>query len=420
MRSGDQRDPWDLSRLGDEDFVSEPLDPRARAHGDVEDEHLGGSHPTASGRRLRPEEREALRRQARQKRQLPPEYFGQTPVPAKRRWPRWGGVAVILLAIIIAGNISLLRSRGGGDDATPDVVASATATLAEVAVAVSPTIPANTPTPEPTATAQPSPTPTPEPTPDPRFAGLVVCLDPGHGGSDRGYTRDENAMAPAMEEAPINLEVALAVAEGLEGLGFEVVLTRSRDDDVNADGTDINGDGKTRDNQTGADAISAEAMDELQARINVCNDANADVLLSIHINGHPDLNASGFETWYSASRPFVGQNKLIAALIASELGKGYAAAGYTVTDRGVRDDSTVDVDGHQDLFDSYVMTGPTQPGKIVGSSMPGTIAEALFISNDRDAQILASEQGRQVIVDAYIRAIVAYFDTILGPNPDAE
>lgn len=420
MRSGDQRDPWDLSRLGDEDFVSEPLDPRSKLPDDFEDEHPGGAHSTSRGRRLRPDEREALRRQARQKRQLPPEYFGQTPVPPKRTWPRWGGVAVILLTIIIAGNIGLIRSRGGGDDPTPTEMANATATLADVAVVVSPTVPVNTPTPEPTPTAQPSPTPTPEPTPDPRFAGVVVCLDPGHGGSDRGYTRDENAMAPAMEEAPINLEVALAVAEGLEGYGFEVVLTRSSDDDVNADVADVNGDGKTRDNQSGLDAVSAEALDELQARINVCNDAEADVLISIHINGHPDLNASGFETWYSASRTFVGQNKLIASLIASELGKGYAGAGYTVTDRGVRDDATVDVDSHQDLFASYVMTGPTQPGKIVGSSMPGTITEALFISNDRDAQILASEQGRRVIIDAYIRAIVAYFNTILGPDPDAE
>jgi N-acetylmuramoyl-L-alanine amidase len=52
--------------------------------------------------------------------------------------------------------------------------------------------------------------------------------------------------------------------------------------------------------------------------------------------------------------------------------------------------------------------------------MPGTIAEALFISNDGDAQILATDQGRQVIVDAYIRAIVAYFNTIFGPDPDTE
>jgi N-acetylmuramoyl-L-alanine amidase len=329
---------------------------------------------------------------------------------------------VLLLAIIVAGNIGLIRSRDGGSNGTPGTTSTAvaTATVAEVAILASPTIPANTPTPVPTPTTAPSPTPTPDPTPDPRFAGVIVCLDPGHGGADRGYTRVANDSAPSMEEAPINLDVALAVADALEGYGFEVVLTRTDDVEVNADGADVNGDGKTFANQSGLDATSAEAIDELQARINVCNDAGADLLVSIHINGHPDLNASGFETWYSASRPFVGLNKLIAALIASEFRSGYADAGYNVVDRGVRDDATVDVAGHQDLFDSYVMTGPSQPGKIVGSTMPGTIAEALFISNDGDAQILATDQGRQVIVDAYIRAIVAYFNTIFGPDPDTE
>src|SRR5690606_28094134 len=130
---------------------------------------------TPSGRRLRPDERDALRRRAREKRQLPPEYFGKAPAPPnKRTWPRWGGVALILVAIIIAGNIGLIRGRGGEDDATPGTVAIPSSTVAEVAVVLTST-PENSPTPEPTPTTAPSPTPTPEPTPDPRFEAIVVC-----------------------------------------------------------------------------------------------------------------------------------------------------------------------------------------------------------------------------------------------------
>jgi N-acetylmuramoyl-L-alanine amidase len=420
MRKGDQRDPWDLSRLGDEDFVSEPLDPRARSREPREDEFLPGTPPPpAPGRRLRPDERDALRRQAREKRQLPPEYFGAEP-PSKRRFPRWGGVALIVLAIIVAGNIGWLRTRDGGNDSTPLATTVATETVAAVAVVETPTEPAPTATAEPTPTDTPPPTPTPEPTPDPRFEGMVVCLDPGHGGTDRGYTRVETDAAPALEEVVLNLEFAMAIQEGLEAYGFDVVLTRTDDDAVNADGSDVNGDGQTFANQSGDAADRAEAIDELQARINICNEAGADLLISLHINGYPDPAISGFETWYSASRPFVGQNRLIASLVYAELESGYRAAGYTIPGRGVRDDATVDVGGHRDLFDSYVITGPSQPGAVIASQMPGTIAEALFISSESDAPILASERGRQVIIDAYIRAIVAYFNTMLGPDGRAE
>ena len=416
MSNGDARDPWDLSRLGDEDFASEPLDPRSRSRDPIDDEYVQGSAPpNAPGRRLRPDERDALRRQARERRQVPPEYFGEPAAPPKRRLPRWGGVAIILLIIIVAGNIGYFRSRDDGSGSTPISGAIATATIGEVAVADTATVPANTPTPAPTPTADSSPTPTPEPTPDPRFEEVVVCLDPGHGGDDRGYERDETAAAPAMEEAPLNLELAMAVAERLEAYGFDVVLTRTSDDAVNRDGSDVNGDGKTIANQTGEAAESAEALDELQARINVCNDAGADLLVSMHINGYPDGSVSGYETWYSASRSFAGNNRLIASLIYDELRSGYESAGYNVTERGVRDDATVDVDSHLDLFDNYVMTGPSQPGSVIASAMPGTIAEVLFISSETDAPILASDEGRQVIVDAYVRGIIAYFDTVLGP-----
>jgi hypothetical protein len=42
--------------------------------------------------------------------------------------------------------------------------------------------------------------------------------------------------------------------------------------------------------------------------------------------------------------------------------------------------------------------------------MPGAIVEALFISNDGDAAVLASPEGQQAIVTAYENAIVEYFE----------
>lgn len=420
MPEGPPRDPWDLRRLGDEDFVSEPLTP-TRPIPDDDDDLFDSSStvlPPARGRRLRRDERDELRRQARERRKLPPEYFGQA--PKKKRWPRWGGVAVILAIIIIAGNLRFFSGGSDGDGASPTSTAAPTETTAAIAAIASPTT-TETPTPEPTSTPAPTLTPTPAPTADPRFRGEVVCLDPGHGGSDRGYTRENAGGAPAMEEAPVNLEVALEVRDRLEQLGFTVVMTRSDDRDVNASGADVNGDGMTGANQSDLVASErAKAVDELQARINVCNEANAELLISLHINGFPDSTVSGYETWYSSARPFEGQNKLIATLIFDEMGKAFAAGGYNVVERQVRDDATADIGGSRDVFDQYVITGPSQPGAVVASEMPGAIVESLFISSHSDAAILATDGGRAAIVDAYVNGIVAYFNIILGPAPDAD
>jgi N-acetylmuramoyl-L-alanine amidase len=413
-------DPWDLSRLGDEDFVSEPLVPgRSRRLDDDEDEDLfptpaGAGAGDTSGRRLRADERKALQRDARQKKKLPDQYFGrETP---KRRWPRWGGVAVIMLVIVIAGNWSLFGGRGDGEDApTPTIGITPTTESAEIAAEFSPT-PIATNTPRVTPSPSVEPTPTAEPTPDPRFKGEVICLDPGHGGDDPGYTREADANAPALRETDINLENAKALKAKLEALGFTVVMTRDSDQAVHSPDQDVNGDGMTEENQTDSQSKeSAGDIDELQARINICNAANAELLLSMHINGYPDESVSGYETWYSSARPFQWQNKLIATLIFDELGKEFAAAGYNTTARDVKDDRTADVGMARDVFAQYVITGPDQPGSINASQMPGTIVETLFISNDSDAAILASDEGRAAIVDAYVKGIVAYFDIILGP-----
>lgn len=416
-------DPWDLSRLGDEDFVSGPLAPgRSRRDDDDEDDDLfpipeGAIGNSTTGRRFRADERRALQREARKKRTLPGEYFGRE--APKRHWPRWGGAVIILLAIIIAGNWSLFGGGGeSGDPPTPTATVPPTQESAQVVADFSPT-PAPTSTPDiaPTATAAPSPTP--EPTADPRFEGEVICLDPGHGGDDPGYTRAANANAPALRETDVNLENAKALKERLEALGFTVVLTRDSDSAVNASGADVNGDGLTAENQADDQAReSARDIDELQARINICNEANAELLLSMHINGYPDESVSGYETWYSTARPFQWQNKLIATLIFDELGKQFAAAGYNVVARDVKDDETADVGMARDVFDRYVITGPDQAGRINASQMPGAIIESLFISNDSDAAILASDAGRATIVDAYVNGIVAYFDIILGPAQD--
>ncbi len=254
----------------------------------------------------------------------------------------------------------------------------------------------------------------------------VVCLDPGHGGDDTGYTREPGGGLPFMAEADYNLAHALDLAGRLRARGITVILTRRTPNAVNASGADVNGDGESLTTAPrpgyAADVEAkrikrAGEIDEQQARINVCNAAGADLLVSMHLNGYdrPSPTAKGYETWYTGVRPFGDRNQRFATLVYRSLGEHFAAAGFETLAREVNDDEKIDVDANDPgFFDHMIMTGPDVPGAITASQMPGAIVEALFISDDGDARFLASEQGHDAVVSAYEEAILAYLEEFPG------
>ena len=80
------------------------------------------------------------------------------------------------------------------------------------------------------------------------------------------------------------------------------------------------------------------------------------------------------------------------------------------SERGVLPDTSANVQMEHSLFKHFLITGPAVPGAIVPSEMPGAIVEALFLSNDGDAAVLASPEGRDAIVSAYENAVIEYFE----------
>ena len=240
----------------------------------------------------------------------------------------------------------------------------------------------------------------------------VVCLDPGHGGTDRGFERGANEMAPEMEEAVIVLLHAWDLEARLQQHGYDVVMTRRTDVTVNGDGRDVNGDGKTeRDDRPGS--ASHRNLDELQARINVCNEARADLLVSMHVNGFPNPAVRGYETWYTQEREFGERNYDFARMAYRHLKGQLAEIGYVLPDaeeRGANPDNRLERDDPHAVYEHLIVLGPSVPGKIVASEMPGAIVEALFVSNDGDAAVLASPAGREAIVSAYELAVLEYFE----------
>jgi N-acetylmuramoyl-L-alanine amidase len=276
------------------------------------------------------------------------------------------------------------------------------------------------------------PTPTPEmiqtPTPPSNQAGMaiptqsladaehIVCIDAGHGGWDPGFTREANSRAPAIQESDINLAMAWMLKERLEQEGVGVVLTRPSGLAVNVFNEDINGDG-----QTVQDSTQAGDRDELQARINICNESGADVLISLHLNGFDDPTARGYEVLYTRApfRPFGDRNADLANFVYREINAAYGEAGFDTTPRGAIPDDELDAVLHAGGVERHlILLGPEISNAdftIEPSQMPGIVVEPVFITNDDDAAFIARTENQRLLVDAYADGIMTYF----GKHPEA-
>ncbi len=335
---------------------------------------------------------------------------------AGRRSSPVTGVALATLGLVIVVAIIGFGIGRGGDRPDGTVVGAGGLTRTNA-----PLSGLGTPPPVPTAVGSRSVETSPERpftlANDPRADGVaVVCLDPGHGGDDDGFVQPGDQGQDTLVEAELNLAHARELATRLEGRGIVVALTRQDEGGPNDANDDVNGDGETYDTAIEAGESVYEAMrtadyDDLQARINVCNRAAADMLVSMHINGFYEREtARGFETWYTGCRVFGDQSEHLAGLAYRALAERFDTVGFVTEARGVKNDCEVDVDASNgQLAQSMLMTGPELPGQLVPSEMPGVIVESLFVSNPEDAAFLASDEGATSIVDAYEDAILAFF-----------
>ena len=325
------------------------------------------------------------------------------------------GVLFLAVSVVVASVGSMLNS-GDHDGALADgtEIAALTATRDQdtgMGAALDGTAGAD----EPLVRFEDQPLPTstlpPAGQQEPGYAGpwvdgvQTVCIDPGHGGSDRGRTFAGDGDVPPLEEAVYVLEQAKTLQDRLRSRGYVVVMTRTEDKDVNTDGADVNGDGRTV-----ADSNRDGTYDEIQARINVCNRSNADLLISVHLNGFDTGKPSGYESWYTADRPFGTQSEVFAQLGVESIGERMAAEGYTPENRGAKDDGTYSVDDSDPMLaHNMLLTGPAIPGQLTPSQMPGAIMESLFITNLNDIAFLRSANGNDLIADSFVNAIDGYF-----------
>ncbi len=184
------------------------------------------------------------------------------------------------------------------------------------------------------ANGKPQPTPTPTPSP------VIICIDAGHGGADTGATYGN------LTEAQETLDIAIKLQTLLTNAHYNVVMTRI-------------------DNLTSTTTLSNSD------RATICNNANANYLVSIHLNGSTNHAIDYTEGLYG--KP--AKDKAWAQKINNAMAQLSNATGTgTITNNGITNFAD---------------------GVLIKANMPATLAETVFISSDAEYSLLISGETRQ-------------------------
>lgn len=183
--------------------------------------------------------------------------------------------------------------------------------------------------------------------------GLVICLDPGHGGSDPGAVNRKYGI----HEKNITIDIAKRLKALLKKEGWTVVMTRSTDRDVTYPG-------------------SPDA-EELYERSRIANDLNAHVFMSIHCDASNSSATNGVTTYWCKPH-----DKPLADYVQSSLAMG----------TGRRN----------------IGTRRMSFSVIKYSKMSAVLVEVCYISNSAEVQLLASPAFRQKVAEALMRGLRTY------------
>lgn len=187
-----------------------------------------------------------------------------------------------------------------------------------------------------------------------KLIGKRIILDAGHGGKDVGTTVN------GINEKDINLSIVLKLRDELIKQGVSVILTRNGDYDLS---------------EPNADRRKKSDFDN---RINLINNSDADLYLSIHINYLGDSRYYGAQTFYTEG------NEQLANVIQNEF---------------IEDlDSPMK---ERKLIDSIYMYKKL--------NVPGVLIECGFLSNKNERYLLIRDDYQNKLVSAIVEALIKYY-----------
>ena len=154
---------------------------------------------------------------------------------------------------------------------------------------------------------------------------LKICLDAGHGGSKRGSSFN------GIDEADVNLTVALHLEKLLIRMGHEVIMTRSID-----------------------------IITDLAERVAIAKRGKADIVISIHCNADLDDDSPG-KPEAQGAEIFIYKGSIKGHRLANALAQGVSCIFPDHKFRGIKESTSL-----------YMLRNPP---------MPAVLLELLFMDN---------------------------------------
>lgn len=192
------------------------------------------------------------------------------------------------------------------------------------------------------------------------ISGRTIVIDAGHGGIDPGAVS-----AKGVVEKEITLAIATELEYLLQKAAVFVVMVRRGDYDL-AGSSELN--------------LLSRKRQDLDRRVFIAKEAQADLYLSIHANYFPSPIWSGAQTFYQEGR---AEDQHLARILQTEL---------------VRH-----------LGPNHRLAKSGNFRVLRENSMPAVLVEVGFLSNPREAELLSQTSYQKRVARAIFSGILRYY-----------
>ncbi|WP_088106075.1 N-acetylmuramoyl-L-alanine amidase CwlD [Halalkalibacter urbisdiaboli] len=193
------------------------------------------------------------------------------------------------------------------------------------------------------------------------LSGKVIVIDPGHGGIDGGAVSKSGTL-----EKDVTLEISKQLRDYLQESGALVLMTREEDRDLAHDDTK---------------KIRTRKMEDLKRRVEIVNESDADMFVSLHLNAIPSPKWSGAQTFYNRAIP---ENQVLAKFVQDEVKRNLE-----------------NTNRYAKPIDNVFL--------LKSAEIPGVLIEAGFLSNPTEAELLDTEEYQQKVAASIYQGILRFY-----------
>lgn len=191
----------------------------------------------------------------------------------------------------------------------------------------------------------------------------TVIIDAGHGGPDGGTSADDGTL-----EKDLNLQIALKLDEILNSMGVNTVLIRDSDISIHDDS---------------AKTIRQKKVSDLKNRLNILNQTEDSIFVSIHQNHFGESKYSGTQVFYS-------KNNSMSRSLAEKIRMPVISYLQTDNTREIKQSGT-------EIYLLY------------HAQAPAVMVECGFLSNKEETDNLKNEMYQQKLAFLIAIGIIDYF-----------